>query len=142
MYEAIIREAVVQEPDARGQSVRLKFELCGAEFGDQNTITQWFRIFTEDDEPFEPGIKSLAYNFAKLGLELDFNTIDEVCAELSEERPGVIVKVVHNPSKTDSRVFIDVSVEKPTSTRHVARLSGPRTSSNSNSHYGTGDRDP
>lgn len=122
MYEAVISEAVLQEPDTKGQSVRLKFELCSPDFEGQNVLTNWFRIFDVEGEPFAGGIKSLAYNLARLGVGFDFDGlttkeeveehIGEVLAGITEEKPGIIAKVVNNPGN-DGRIFTNVSVEKP-----------------------------
>jgi hypothetical protein len=110
MYEAIIKEAVLQAPDAKGQSVRIKFELCDPEFKGQNQITNWFRVINEEGEPVQGAIHSLAYNFAKLGYDLDWNELENTLAEITEEKPGIIAKVT--VSQGTQRVFTNVSIEK------------------------------
>lgn len=92
-YEAIVSEGVYQAPDAKGQSVRLRFDLCDPDYKDQNQIAQWYRILDADNEPFVGGIKALAFQFAKLGYELTLSGIEEDLAKITEDKPGVLVKV-------------------------------------------------
>lgn len=92
-YEAIIRDIVMQEPDAKGQSVRVHFELCASEFEDGNNITSWFKIVDSEGESVDGGIRALKQSLAKLGYEVSGVELEECFDEISKEKPGVVLKV-------------------------------------------------
>jgi hypothetical protein len=89
-YEAIVRSAVLQEPEAKGQSIRINFELCSPDFGDANQITTWFRIFNAEKEAQAGGIRAFKGAMAKLGEEVTFGELPKLLSELTENQPGVV----------------------------------------------------
>jgi hypothetical protein len=110
-HEAIITEFVIQKPDHKGQSVRIKFELVDPEFaeGGKNVITGWYKLMgTKEslDEPNEGGMRAFKMALAKLGYdpdELDESEDPEqayldVLDEIERDKRGVIVKISYDPS--------------------------------------------
>ena len=95
-YEAIIRAFVLQPPDAKGQSARVKFELCDPQFKDNNTIPQWFKLLNAQDEEVAGGIWALEQALAKLGYDISGDELEECFEQISEENPGVIIKVSYD----------------------------------------------
>lgn len=97
-YEAIVRDFVLQDPDAKGQSARIHFALCSPDFSESNQITQWFKLLDSDEEPVEGGIKALGASLAKLGYDMpdDEDNLEEVFQEITNEKPGVLVKVSYS----------------------------------------------
>lgn len=106
VYEAVIRKAVLQPPDDKGQSVRMNLELCAPEFVEKgkNGIALWFRITDKDDDPFEGGIKALRITFAKMGLEVESDNLEETLKSITEEMPGVLVKTSSKEGYTNYRI--------------------------------------
>lgn len=106
VYEAIIRKAVLQPPDDKGQSVRMNCELCAPEFVEKgkNGIALWFRIVDKDGDPFEGGIKALRITFAKMGFEVDSDNLEETLESISEEHPGVLIKTTSKDGYTNYQV--------------------------------------
>jgi hypothetical protein len=92
-YEAIIKDAVLQKPDAKGQSARFHYELCSPDFADQNSVTTWFKIFDTDGEVVAGGIRALKQTLAKLGYDPTFDELEECFEQITEERPGVLLKI-------------------------------------------------
>jgi hypothetical protein len=92
-YEAIITEVVKQKFDAKGQSIRMKFELCDPDFGENNKLTTWFKICDKDHEAVTGGILALKATLAKLGYKPSGAELPEVFDQIMEDRPGVILKV-------------------------------------------------
>jgi hypothetical protein len=94
-YEAIIRSGILQEPDAKGQSVRFSFELCHPDFGDANQITTWFKLFDADGDRVDGGIRAFKGSMAKLGYEVAFDEIETQLEQITEEVPGIVLKVAY-----------------------------------------------
>lgn len=96
-YEAIVRDIVLQEPDNKGQSVRIHFELCNPEFKETgNSITQWFKIVDARGESVDGAIRALKAALAKLGYEPSGEELEECFEQITDEKPGVLVKVSYS----------------------------------------------
>jgi hypothetical protein len=100
-YEGIIRSIVLQEPDSKGQSVRINAELCGEEFEDANQLVDWRKLISGDGEAVTGGIRALGNDLARLGYEFpdtggDFDeNLEAIFDAITKERPGVILKVTY-----------------------------------------------
>lgn len=112
-YEAIVRQIVIQEPDPKGTSIRVNFELCDPEFTDKNQITTWFKVLDKDGATVDGGIKACKAMLAKLGYkidEIDEDELKDCFSEISNENPGVLVKITYQEAKdgnTYQRVQVD-----------------------------------
>lgn len=100
-YEAIIRAIVLQDADAKGQSVRVNVELCAPEFSEANQLVDWRKIINADGDAVGGGIRALGQDLARLGYEVptpdeDFEeNLEAIFDEITKEKPGVIVKVTY-----------------------------------------------
>ena len=92
-YEAMVTEIVMQPFDpAKGQSLRMKFQLCGSDWEGKKVAT-WFKILDAHKQPAEFTIGKLKGVFAKLGYKLTYEAMDGVIEEIKEAQPGVILKI-------------------------------------------------
>ena len=92
-YEAIVTSIVRQDFDpAKGQSLRMKFQLCGSEFEGLKATT-WFKILDARNQPVDFTIGKLKGVIAKLGYELTYEEMDAIFEEIMESQPGVILKI-------------------------------------------------
>lgn len=98
-YEAIVKNAVLQEPDAKGQSIRMSFDLCNPDLAENNQVTTWFKLFDANGNKVDGGIRAFKGTMAKLGYKPKFDELDEVLAEIMEERPGVLLKVSYSKDR-------------------------------------------
>jgi hypothetical protein len=95
-YEAIIKDVVMQAKDAKGQSVRMHFELCSPNLAEANSITTWFKIADADEQIVGGGIRALKQTLAKLGYEATFDDLEECFEQITEEKPGVLLKISYS----------------------------------------------
>jgi hypothetical protein len=95
-YEAILKDVVMQAKDAKGQSVRMHFELCGDGFQDRNSVTTWFKVFDPEENTVQGGIRALKQTLAKLGYEPTFDELDECFEQITQEKPGVLLKISYS----------------------------------------------
>jgi hypothetical protein len=107
-YEAIIRDVVLQEPDAKGQSARMHFELCSDDFTDANSVTTWFKLQDTDGEPVRGGLMALKATLAKLGYDPKGDELEAVFEEITNENPGVLIKISYT---TDSNHYQRIQVD-------------------------------
>lgn len=92
-YEAIIRKAVLQPEDEKGQSVRMNCELCSEDFSKANQVAIWFKISDSDGDSVDGGVKALRITLAKLEYEeVTSDNLEDILAEINETQPGVILK--------------------------------------------------
>lgn len=99
-HEAIITEFVLQQPDSKGRSARIKFELCDPEFpSGRNELVTWFKLL-EDDLITEVtgGVKALKMALARLGYDEPESEKELVrdLQKISKEQPGVVIKVSYD----------------------------------------------
>jgi hypothetical protein len=94
-YEAILRAGVLQDADARGQSVRFNFDLCDPRFSEANNVAAWRKLLDENDEPVGGGVRTLYNDLAKLGYEkpADEDELIEILDDITNEQYGVLVKI-------------------------------------------------
>jgi hypothetical protein len=109
-YEAIFKSGILQEPDAKGQSVRVSFELCHPDLQDNNQVTTWFKLFDASENKVEGGIRAFKGTLAKLGYKATFDELEDILAELTEERPGVMLKISYSKDR-DGNVWQRAVVE-------------------------------
>jgi hypothetical protein len=102
-YEAIIRRFVIQQPDAKGQSARIEYELCDPEFqGKENSVTGWFKLLEPDLRTPGGGMKPFKIALAKLGYEPENSEEAEACLqEITENNPGVLIKITYDDNYPD-----------------------------------------
>jgi hypothetical protein len=100
-YEAILAAATLQEQKENvGQSVRFNFELVDPDYSDGNKLVDWRRIIDKEGEVAEVGLRILRQELAKLGYEpTDEAELVEVCEHITEEKPGVEIKVFYQEAK-------------------------------------------
>lgn len=111
-YEAIIRDVVLQEPDAKGQSARMHFELCDPDFAEANSVTTWFKILDANGEPVRGGVIALKTTLAKLGYEPAGDEIEECFEEITGDNPGVILSISYTPDSNHyQRVKVDSAAD-------------------------------
>jgi hypothetical protein len=115
IHEAIIREFVLQPPSAKGQSARLKLELCGPDFiGKKNTLTTWYTLEFANGEECEGGMFAFKLALTKLGYDpdnLEPEQYLEVLDEITNEHPGVLVKVGYSDPDENGQVWTRVRIE-------------------------------
>lgn len=96
-YEAIISELVLQDPDEKGQSVRLKYEIASAGDFRGVEVTQWYKVFEADGETPGKGASFLKKDLAVLDYEdVKFDDLEEVFEEIVEKNIGVVIQVKNN----------------------------------------------
>jgi hypothetical protein len=93
-YHAVINEFVVQEADARGQSVRAKFDLAGEDYRDTAPIVTWYKIFDDRERIVDWSVRNFKIALAKLGYEnVPFRKLPMLLAEITDEHPGVMLRI-------------------------------------------------
>ncbi len=101
-YDAVISEAVLQESNEKGQSVRIKSVIIneGDHYGEP--ITMFYKIFEADGETGQ-GIKFLKRDMLVLGQgEITLETLPQNCASLTEEHPGIVLTVAKKGNFTNA----------------------------------------
>jgi len=95
LYEAILRSAVLQDPDPRGQSIRFVFELCDPKYSEANHIASWRKMLDESGNPVSGGVRAFYQDIAKLGWGKPENEEDliQILEDLNQEEYGVMIKV-------------------------------------------------
>lgn len=95
-YEAIIKDMVYQEPDAKGRSVRFTVVFASEQVRGEE-ITNWFRILEPDQETAAQGAKFFKRAMAVLGYkDIKLADIEEACDEITKDNPGVLVQKKNN----------------------------------------------
>jgi hypothetical protein len=101
-HEGIIRKFLIQQPDAKGQSARIEYELCDPEFQGANQVTGWFKLLDADLKTPGGGMKPFKIALAKLGYEPENLEEAEACLqEITENNPGVLVKISYDENYPD-----------------------------------------
>jgi hypothetical protein len=98
-YEAVIRSVVLQEMDTRGQSVRYNFDLVDPEYEENNKLVTWSKLFRGDESVVDVAVRILKRQLVKLGYkedEINFDLLPEIFEEITNENPGVILKISYN----------------------------------------------
>jgi hypothetical protein len=100
-YVALISEMVLMEPNEKGQSVRVEYEIATeGEFRGQK-VTQFYKIF-EADESVGKGAAFLKKDLAVLGYsDVSFADLEEAFNTIVEQNVGVNVTVKHNEQFTN-----------------------------------------
>lgn len=109
-HEAIIRQAVVQARDERGQSIRFNFELCEPEYGDANRLVKWYRVFDGEGQPVDWMINMLKNDLARMGVEIEGDELEDTLQEITDVNPGIMLKVSYakgSDGNTYQRLAID-----------------------------------
>jgi hypothetical protein len=110
-HEAIISDFVIQDPGEKGQSARIKFELCEDEFSGKNELTAWYKLLDAELEPNEWGMRAFKTALAKLGYEPEsLDEAEEVLDEIKKDRPGVLISVSYQKGYED---FPRIKIEGP-----------------------------
>lgn len=105
-HEAIIQEFVLQAPDTKGRSVRVKFEMIEEPFAGK-TMTTWFKMLQDDlITEVEGGVRALKLALAKLGYEEPSSEkeLTKYLAEITKEHPGVLIRVTYDGQWTRIRI--------------------------------------
>jgi hypothetical protein len=95
-YPAVVNEIVLQEADARGQSVRAKFDLAVADedYRDNAPIVTWYKIFDDRERIVDWSVRNFKIALAKLGYEnVPFRKLPMLLAEITDEHPGVMLRI-------------------------------------------------
>lgn len=112
-YEAIVVGAVLQEPNQKGQSLRVNFELCTEDLA-TNEVPTWFKFYAADGTINEFGIRLWKMALTKLGYEdVKEDDLPELLEQIMEDRPGAIVKISYETVVGYSTPFQRVEVEAP-----------------------------
>jgi len=93
-YEGIITRVTLQNPDAKGRSVRVNFELCDPRFENKNQLVTWFKILESDlRTPVAGGVKALKIMLGKLGYDPKGSEMEQAFDEISQDQPGVMLRI-------------------------------------------------
>jgi hypothetical protein len=110
-YEAIITEVVEMPFDSlKGQSVRMKFELCDPDLENKNQVTTWFKVVNANEEVNQGGARAFMATLTRLGYKVSSGEEARAAmAEIGEEQPGVIVKISYSndPEKWQRAVVMN-----------------------------------
>lgn len=107
-YEAVLKEAVLQDPDDKGQSARFKVLIASENYMGEE-LTWWNKIFDVDENP-TGGVKFLKQTLAKLGYpDVTFDDLESVFEELTNDHPGCAIQVKINEGYTN--VYINGLIE-------------------------------
>lgn len=100
-YYAVIEEFVMQEPDDKGQSARVKYGIANdGEFRGQQ-VTQFYKVFESDDSTGK-GAAFLKKDLAVLGYgDVKFADLDEAFEEIVNKDMGVVITVKQNGQWTN-----------------------------------------
>lgn len=95
-YIAVIDEFVLQKPDEKGQSARIKYKIVTEGDDQGQTVTQWYKLFEADESPAR-GLEFLKKDLLILGHDdVEFDDLENVFEEITGEHPGVAITVKHN----------------------------------------------
>jgi len=95
-YEAVIDEFVLQKPDEKGESARIKYKIASEGDAQGQTVTQWYKLFNADESPAR-GLEFLKKDLAILGYDdVKYSDLTEVFDEIAEAHTGVVITVKHN----------------------------------------------
>lgn len=95
-YEAVIREFVLQKPDEKGQSARIKYLIASEGDAQGETLSQWYKLFETDESPAK-GLAFLKKDLAILGYaDVRFKELENVFEEIVEKKMAVVITVKHN----------------------------------------------
>lgn len=109
-YEAIIKEMVLQPyEEGKGQKIRIKYELCDPEYTEDNELTDWRTIVAKDGEANEVGIRLFKQELARLGYEVTFDELEECFEQITDEKPGIMVKVSYREWQGND--FLQTSID-------------------------------
>lgn len=100
-YYGVIEEFVMQEPDDKGQSARVKYGIANdGEFRGQQ-VTQFYKVF-ESDGSTGKGAAFLKKDLAVLGYgDVKFLDLDEAFKEIVDKDMGVVITVKQNGQWTN-----------------------------------------
>lgn len=100
-YEGVIEEMVLQDPDEKGQSVRLKYGIATAGDFRGVQVTQWYKIL-EADNTAGKGAAFLKKDLAILGYpDVKFADLEQAFEEIVEKNIGVLMTVKQNGAFTN-----------------------------------------
>jgi hypothetical protein len=104
-YVALIAEMVLQDPDDKGQSARVKYEIATeGEFRGAD-VTQFYKLF-EADGSVGKGAAFLKRDLAVLGhADVKFGDLEETFEEIVNDQVGCNVTVKQNGQWTN--VYLD-----------------------------------
>ena len=93
-YEALLVEAVLQDPNEKGQSARIAYEIATGDPAGER-VTQFYQLMTADEEPGR-GAAFLKRDLAILGMkDVTGMELENAMEVLTENKPGVVIQVKH-----------------------------------------------
>lgn len=100
-YVALIGEMILQDPDEKGQSARVSYEIAtDGEFRGQK-VTQFYKLF-EADNSIGKGAAFLKRDLAVLGqADVKFGNLEKVFEQIVEDKIGCNVTVKQNGQFTN-----------------------------------------
>jgi hypothetical protein len=100
-YVALLAEMVLQDPDEKGQSARVTYEIATeGEFRGQK-VTQFYKLFEADETPGK-GLQFLKRDLVVLGQpDVKFGDLENVFEELVSQQIGCNVTVKQNGQFTN-----------------------------------------
>jgi hypothetical protein len=112
-YEAILLGAILQEPTENGQSLRLNFKLCTEDLV-TNEVPTWFKFYRGDGSINEFAISLWKTALVRLGYkDVKEEDLPELLEQLSEDRPGAVIKISYQTVKGYANPLQRVEVEGP-----------------------------
>lgn len=104
-YVALIGEMILQEPDDKGQSARVKYEIATEGDFRGADVTQFYKLF-EADGSVGKGAAFLKRDLAVLGhADVKFGDLEETFEEIVNDQVGCNVTVKQNGQWTN--VYLD-----------------------------------
>lgn len=98
-YECIIKEAVVRPfSEEKGQFIIFRYDFCAPPHTGKS-MTQFFKILDENEEPVDWMINMLKEAFARLGVEIEGDDLESTIQEINDSRPGILLKVGYQVGK-------------------------------------------
>lgn len=95
-YEAVVDEFVLQKPDEKGESARIKYKIASEGDAQGQTVTQWYKLFNADETPAR-GLEFLKKDLAILGYDdVKYSDLPDVFEEIADKHTGVVITVKHN----------------------------------------------
>jgi hypothetical protein len=95
-YEAVVDEFVLQKPDEKGESARIKYKIASEGDAQGQTVTQWYKLFNADETPAK-GLEFLKKDLAVLGYDdVKYRDLEGVFEEIADAHTGVVITVKHN----------------------------------------------
>ena len=94
-YEAVVFNAVLEEPSERGQSIRLNFALADEQFGGREMFPSWYKLFNPDQSPNMGGIRAWKDTVTRLGYDssIPFDEVPQLLETIADDKPGVVINV-------------------------------------------------